>query len=170
MIGRNGQRGSRRCTIYQCRKASWPLTVAPLFVMDLTYRIVRRLLRDDDVQFSRNKNFEAYEDPQVKRAMRLYRHLHSLEEDLLALEDPSMVRLEAVEETDERVTVRLVFVEQKGRRISYLKPREWELLLENERVSDILRGLLSRADAETRRILRRDLSDHDELSAAAYDD
>ena len=93
--------------------------------MDLTYRIVRRLLRDDDVQFSRNKNFEAYEDPQVKRAMRLYRHLRSLEEDLLRLADPDKMHLEAVEREEGRVTVRLVFVEQKGRRISYLKPREW---------------------------------------------
>lgn len=125
--------------------------------MDLTYRIVRRLLRDDDVQFSRNRNFEAYEDPQVKRAMRLYRHLQSLEDDLLGLEDPRSVRLEAVERDGGRVTVRLVFAEQKGRRISYLKPREWELLLENERVCDILSGLLEEADEETRKTLRADL-------------
>lgn len=121
--------------------------------MDLTYRIVRRLLCDDDVQFSRNKNFEAYEDPEVKRAMRLYRHLQSLEDDLLELDDPQSVRLEAVERQEQRVTVRLVFVEQKGRRISYLKPREWELLLENERVADILRTLIDRADEKTRHML-----------------
>ena len=121
--------------------------------MDLTYRIVRRLLRDDDVQFSRNKNFEAYEDAQVKRATRLYRHLRSVEDDLLSLDDPQTVRLEAVERKEGRVVVRLVFAERKGRRISYLKPREWELLLENERVSDILRALIDRADPETRQLL-----------------
>ncbi len=129
--------------------------------MDLTYRIVRRLLRDDDVQFSRNRNFEAYEDPQVKRALRLYRHLQSLEDDLLDLEDPESVRLEAVERSDQRVTVRLVFAEQKGRRISYLKPQEWELLLENERVCDILRALLDRADARTRQTLQSELEGDD---------
>ncbi len=122
--------------------------------MDLTYLIVRRLLRDDDVQFSRNRNFEAYEDPQVKRAMRLYRHLQSLEDDLLALDDPQTVRLQAVERDEEQVTVRLVFSRQKGRRISYLAPREWELLLENERVSDILRTVMQRADEQTRQVLR----------------
>ena len=127
--------------------------------MDLTHRIVRRLLRDDDVQFSRNKNFEAYEDPQVKRAMRLYRHLQSLEDDLLDLDESERARLEAVERREDQVTVRLVFAEKKGRRISYLKPREWELLLENERVSDILRQLLEDADPETRQVLRRDLAD-----------
>lgn len=127
--------------------------------MDLTHRIVRRLLRDDDVQFSRNKNFEAYEDPQVKRAMRLYRHLQSLEDDLLDLDESDRARLEAVERREDQVTVRLVFAEKKGRRISYLKPREWELLLENQRVSDILRQLLEEADPETRQVLRRDLAE-----------
>lgn len=126
--------------------------------MDLTYRIVRRLLRDDDVQFSRNRNFEAYEDPQVKRAMRLYRHLQSLEDDLLALEQQDSVDLETVERTKDQVTVKLVFSEQKGRRISYLKPREWALLLENDRISGILRQLLDDADPSTREALREQLS------------
>lgn len=122
--------------------------------MDLTYRIVRRLLRDDDVQFSRNRNYEAYEDPQVKRAMRLYRHLRSLEEDLLALGEDESVDLETVERTEDKVTVKLVFSEQKGRRISYLKPREWELLLENERIYGILQKLVNEADPGTRKALQ----------------
>ena len=127
--------------------------------MDLTYRIVRRLLRDDDVQFSRNRNFDAYEDAQVKRAMRLYRHLQSLEDDLLEVDTADSVDLETVERNQGKVTVRLVFAERKGRRISYLEPREWELLLENERVSDILRSLIDRADVQTREILQ---AKHDE--------
>ncbi len=126
--------------------------------MDLTYRIVRRLLRDDDVQFSRNRNFEAYEDPKVQRAMRLYRLLRSLEEDLLALQDRRAVQLEAVERDESQVTVKLTFGEGNGRRVTYLEPQEWELLLENERVSDILRGSMDRADAETRRRLTEDLN------------
>ena len=125
--------------------------------MDLTYRILRRLLRDDDVGFSRNRNFEAYEDPRVKRAMRLYRHLRSLEADLLELDDPQKVSLEAVERQQDQVTVRLVFAEQKGRRISYLAPREWELLLESQEVCDILRTLIERACPKTRRLLESDL-------------
>ena len=126
--------------------------------MDLTYRIVRRLLRDDEVQFSRNRNFEAYEDPKVQRAMRLYRLLRSLEEDLLALEDRRAVQLEAVERDEEQVTVKLTFGEGNGRRITYLEPQEWELLLENQRVSDILRQSMERADAKTRRRLIADLN------------
>ncbi len=121
--------------------------------MDLIHQIVRRLLRDDEVEFSRNRNFEAYEDPQVQRAMRIYRHLQSLEEDLLALEDGGQVKLEAVEREAREVEVRLVFLEAKGRRISYLKPREWELLLESPRVRRILEGIWQRLDEETRALV-----------------
>lgn len=117
--------------------------------MDLTFKIVRRLLRDDDVDFSRNRNFEAYEDPMVKRAVRIYRHLRSVEDDLLAAGD-GPIELEAVEETGEGVVVRLTYAAGKGHRESYLTRREWQLLLESERVSAILARLLADASQATR--------------------
>ncbi|MBA2662320.1 MAG: hypothetical protein H0U74_08490 [Bradymonadaceae bacterium] len=127
--------------------------------MDLTYKIVRRLLRDDDVKFSRNRNFEAFEDARVKRAVRIYRHLRSLERDLLALHDTSgAVRLEAVDCEGDQMTVRLTFAERRGLRVSYLTRREWLLLLENERVSDILRQLMAVAGEDTQRVLRESLA------------
>ncbi|RAL20994.1 hypothetical protein DL240_15095 [Lujinxingia litoralis] len=121
--------------------------------MDLTYKIVRRLLRDDDVAFSRNRNFEAYQDARVQRALRLYRHLRSLERDLLRLESGDEVRLEAVEREGDEVTVRLEFLERKGKRISYLNAREWGLLLESKRVCDILARLLEHSTPAVRRAL-----------------
>lgn len=124
--------------------------------MDLTFKIVRRLLRDDDVAFSRNRNFEAYQDPRVKRALRLYRHLRSLERDLLRLGQPDQVRLEAVEREGEQVVVRLEFMEQRGKRVSYLSAQEWGLLLESERVCAILSDLLEKAPAAVRRALGRE--------------
>ncbi len=126
--------------------------------MDLTYRIVRRLLREDEVGFSRNRHFEAYEDRAVQRAVRLYRHLRSLEKDLLRLEDPQEAKLVALVEDEEEVTVRLVFAEEESRRTSYLSRKEWQLLLENERVSAILHDLLEQADPSTRRALSLDSS------------
>lgn len=126
--------------------------------MNLTYRIVRRLLRDDDVQFSRNRNFEAFEDPKVQRAMRLYRLLRSLEADLLALGDKGQVRLEAVERDDEQVVIRLSFDEANGRRVTYLEPPEWQLLLESDAVAKMLRQAMTSADAATRRRLIEDLN------------
>ena len=125
--------------------------------MDLTFKIVRRLLRDDDVSFSRNQNFEAYEDPKVKRAVRIYRHLSSVEDDLLELEPGGGVELEAVERDEGRVVVKLSFAEGGGQRVSFLTPQEWELLLENDRVTDILERLMERASTETTELLRETL-------------
>lgn len=118
--------------------------------MDLTHKIVRRLLRDHEVGFSRNQNYEAYEDPRVKRAVRIFRHLRSVEEDLLDVEPGGGVELDAIEREEGRVVVRLVFGDGGGHRVSFLSPSEWELLLENDRVTDILRGLLDRATKEAR--------------------
>lgn len=127
--------------------------------MDLTYKIVRRLLRDDDVKFSRNQNFEAFEDGRVQRAVRIYRHLRSLERDLLTLQGTdAKARLETVDHKDEQMTVRLSFSEHNGYRISYLTRREWLLLLENERVSAILLELIDNASDETQRVLRDSLA------------
>jgi hypothetical protein len=119
--------------------------------MDLTFKIVRRLLRDDEVGFSRNRNFEAYEDPKVKRAVRIYRHLSSVEDDLLDV--GGGVDLEAVERDEGRVVIKLSFAEGSGRRVSFLTPREWGLLLENERVTDILVDLVDEASENTRGML-----------------
>jgi len=122
--------------------------------MDLKYKIVRRLLRDDEVSFSRNKNFDAYEDPTVKEALRTYHHLESVESDLLELGLGGDVLLETVNrESDERLAIKLIFADSDARRVSFLGPEEWRLLLENDRVAAILRDLLEGADAETRRTI-----------------
>ncbi|MFP4597521.1 MAG: hypothetical protein ACLFVJ_04665 [Persicimonas sp.] len=118
--------------------------------MNLTHKIVRRLLRDDEVGFSRNQNYEAYEDPKVKRAVRIFRHLRSVEEDLLEIDHSGEVALDAVEREPDRVVVRLSFGGNGARRVSFLTPSEWGLLLENKRVTDILRGLLDHAGDKTR--------------------
>lgn len=128
--------------------------------MDLTYRIVRRLFRDDEVGFSRNKNFDAYEDPTVERAVRIYHHLESIEEDLLELAPGGDVILEAVDEEDEdRLVVKLTFGDRDARRVSYLSRKDWRLLLENDRVSAILEDLLEEADEQTRRVVRQSLQE-----------
>ena len=105
--------------------------------MDLTYKIVRRLLRDRDVAFSRNKNFDAYDDKAVRRAVRIYRHLRSVELDLLAADDGA-VQIDSVEQSAGRIVVKLSFPRSKGRRESYLTDEEWKLLVESEQVKDIL--------------------------------
>lgn len=122
--------------------------------MDLTHKIVRRLLRDDDVEFSRNKNFDAYEDPMVKRALRIYRHLRSVEEDLLAAENGD-VTLEAVEREDEQVVVRLSYPAGNARRASFVTEEEWQLLLESDRINKILTRLLTAVSHEQAALIER---------------
>jgi hypothetical protein len=122
--------------------------------MDLTHKIVRRLLRDDDVDFSRNKNFDAYEDPMVKRALRIYRHLRSVEEDLLAAEHGD-VTLEAVEREDETVVVRLSYPAGNARRESFVTEQEWQLLLESEHVHEILERLIADVSAGEVELIQR---------------
>lgn len=114
--------------------------------MDLTHKIVRRLLRDNEVGFSRNKNFDAHDDPLVRRATRIFRHLRSIETDLLAA-DAMHLRLEQLNHDDGRVQLKLS--SSGGERWSYLTEAEWDLLLESPRVTDILRRLLDEAAHET---------------------
>lgn len=116
--------------------------------MNLVHKIVRRLLRDDEVDFSRNRNYEAYEDPKVKRALRIFRHLRSVEEDILAAGDDA-VEVRAVERDDGRIVVRLHYPSGHAERTSYLTESEWHLLLESERVHDRLRKLLDDASEQT---------------------
>jgi len=105
--------------------------------MDLIYRIVRRLLRDREVSFSRNRNFDAYEDAMVKRAARIARHLESVERDLLAV-GAGAASLRAIEEDDGEVRVHLHVHGGKMRRMSVLRPEEWALLLERDEIADVL--------------------------------
>lgn len=116
--------------------------------MDLTHKIVRRLLRDDDVSFSRNKNFEAHENELVKRAVRVYRLLRSIERDLLAAGE-GQVAIEAVEQDGDAVRVRLNYPSGGGRRESFLTEAEWALLVESTRVREIVSRLLDEAPAAT---------------------
>ena len=129
--------------------------------MDLTYKIVRRLLRDREVDFSRNRNFEAYEDPNVKRALRIARHLQSVERDLLAA-DGEDVTLQAVEQDDAQVVVRLAYRSGNGRRVSFLTPQEWQLLLESERIRAVLERLFDATPMETQNKIPRDALAMDE--------
>ena len=109
--------------------------------MKLTYQIVRRLLRDKDAKLSRNRNFAAYEDPTVQHAARIFRHLRSVEQDLLRLE-PGQVRLSGARREGEMLELELELDDGKVRRTSVLSAMEWGLLLENSAVSERLEQLL----------------------------
>lgn len=121
--------------------------------MDLIYKIVRRLRRDDDVNFSRNKNFDAYDDPTVQQAVRLHHHLASVEQDLRSLVPANRVTLEAVEREGGR-QLKLHFQEVDGQRISYLNPKDWVLLREDAELRPLLETLFREADSDDREAIR----------------
>jgi preprotein translocase subunit SecD len=122
--------------------------------MDLIYKIVRRLRRDDDVNFSRNKNFEAYDDPTVQRAVRLHHHLESIESDLRELVPANRVEVDTVERDGDR-EIELTFDEsEEARRLSYLSPKDWSLLLDDDEVRLLLERLLDETDPSTRTSIR----------------
>ena len=111
--------------------------------MNRTYTIVQTLLRHGEAGFSRNKNFEAYREPEVQRAVKIFRHLRSVRNDLLRVGDG--VTLEGLRErADGALTLRLTFDGgAAGRRMTVLDPMEWELLLEDEQLVNLLGGLIS---------------------------
>jgi len=117
--------------------------------VDLVYKVVQRLLRDDDVGFSRNRNFDAYEDATIRHAAKIFRHLKSVEDNLLSAPEGE-VAIDAVEHQSSKIVIRLTFTASNATRISYLNAREWKLLLANGRVAEILRQALDATPEETR--------------------
>ncbi len=86
--------------------------------MDFVERVVLRLRERSG--FSRNRHFATLSSPEGRRALRIHRHLRSLERDL---SDATEV---AVEREPERV--RIVLRRRGARRVAFLTPGEFRLL------------------------------------------
>lgn len=124
---------------------------------EIVYKIVRRMFRDEGAEFSRNRNFSAYEDPMVQRARRIFRHLASVEAELEGELDEG-TSLESVVVDGDRIEIHLRFERAGARRTSILNHREWALLLENSASADALIMLAERAGEQTRAQLERALA------------
>jgi hypothetical protein len=86
---------------------------------DFVTRAVLRLREDPG--FSRNRHFLALSSPEGKRALRIHRHLRSLERDLAAGASASVAA--------EAERVRLTLRGKRGQRIAWLTRAELRLLL-----------------------------------------
>jgi hypothetical protein len=83
--------------------------------------VTRALLRlREDPGFSRNRHFLALSSPEGRRALRVHRHLRSLERDLAAGWVATVAR--------ERERVRLTLRGARGARTAYLTRTEFRLL------------------------------------------
>src|SRR5262249_55676035 len=101
---------------------------------DLHYRLIERL-RQDPRALSRNRNFHAFDDPSLLRARRVFRLLRSIERDLLACGQGGGVHV-AAEGRLVKISVSLGSV--SGTRTAFLHPREFDLLLSNPDIREIL--------------------------------
>jgi hypothetical protein len=87
-------------------------------VEDFVARVVRRLRQDPG--FSRNRHFQAFSSPEGKRALRIHRHLRSIEHDL------SNGSSATVERTADRV--RLTLRSRSAIRTAWLTHDEFRIL------------------------------------------
>jgi hypothetical protein len=103
--------------------------VSPLFMTELLYKAVERILTEGD-RFSRNKNFDAFEDATMHRALKIVKHLRSLRADLLRVGDEGVVSVAEVPEPGRcgHTAIELSIVHLAGRRVAYLRPEEFRLL------------------------------------------
>ena len=104
---------------------------------DLLYKAVERILMEGET-FSRNKNFDAFEDKRMKRALKIVKHLRSLRADLVKYGVDGAVTLAEVQEPSGGVSIELSITHLSGRRLSYLNQDELRLLRLESGVSAIL--------------------------------
>ena len=88
-------------------------------MIDFVERAVLRLREEPG--FSRNRHFAAFSSPEGRRALRIHRHLRSIERDLSGGCSAS-----AIHEADR---VRLDLVGTRGRRSAWLTRSEYRILL-----------------------------------------
>ena len=100
-----------------------------------------------DEPFSRNRNFDAHEDPRFARAVSLHRHLRGLASDLLRLaRTRGRLWVETVPD-DDTSGVRLTLEGVTGRRITNLHPEAWHILRTRPEVAVAVDTLLRATDA-----------------------
>jgi len=87
-------------------------------VVDFVTRAVQRLR--EDPRFSRNRYFLALSSPEGRHALRIHRHLRSLEKDLAGGSTATVAR------DDERI--RLTLRGKRGSRTAWLTRAEFRLL------------------------------------------
>lgn len=93
-------------------------------------RVVRRLREEPG--FSRNRHFLAFSSPEGKRALRIHRHLRSIERDLSRGSSAMVQKSES--------QVRLTLRSRNGLRTAYLSLAEYRLLCTNPIVRAALAG------------------------------
>jgi hypothetical protein len=93
-------------------------------------RVVRRLRSEPG--FSRNRHFIAFSSPEGRRALRIHRHLRSIERDLAAGSAFTLGR--------DRDRIELTLRSHRGKRTAFLSSSEFRILCSNPLVRSALDG------------------------------
>jgi len=106
--------------------------------MSAIYILVKRYLHEGKAP-SRNQAYDTYNDPQSAKALRIYRHLYTLKEDLQALrqqKNRGLLRITPPVAEQDRFCV--YYERNQVRRTSYLTQEEWDLIGADAEISDFL--------------------------------
>jgi hypothetical protein len=98
---------------------------------------VARIRREGE-RMSRNKNFELYQNPTARRALRLHHLLLRLERDLLRHAGRSTVRLLPPPSGSSRAVLELTIPHLRLVRRVFLEPEELHLLRESSEIAELL--------------------------------
>jgi hypothetical protein len=113
--------------------------------MTAIYALVKRYLREGKAP-SRNQAFDTYNDPEVAKALRIYRHLYTLVEDLHALrkqKDVSLFHVTRAQAGADRFCIH--YERNQVIRTSFLTQEEWDLIREDAQIADFLHQSLQLA-------------------------
>ncbi|MFN3198757.1 MAG: hypothetical protein ACE366_10160 [Bradymonadia bacterium] len=110
--------------------------------LDPTTWAVLRALRGG-ARISRNKHFALFEDPKVRRALKIHRYLRSVVRDIERFPDAVQVKAVGHPEGD-NFTLRIEIPSLRGRRTAYLSSTELHLLAQDApEVAQLLERLLT---------------------------
>lgn len=102
------------------------------------YPLVKSYLKEGRAP-SRNQAFDRYGEPQFAQALRIYRHLHTLRQDLRVLatrKQSEQVHIQWPQTPSERICLRYEI--DQMRRTAFLNPEEWKLLNDDPTIASIL--------------------------------
>jgi hypothetical protein len=110
------------------------------FVRKLAARLLEQERTGAQEPLTRNRHFEVFGDSQGKLALRVYRHLRSLQRDILAAVGAPVAVERDCDGQAERVRLRIALPGRRGVRMAYLSVDELELLLETPGIRSRLAG------------------------------
>jgi hypothetical protein len=100
-------------------------------------------LRSQSSGLSRNRNFELFENPVARRALRLHLMLRKLEKDLIDFARAGTARIKLLESTGPGESLNVLQIDHPGLKLKrriFLSSEELALLRQSPQVAKILLG------------------------------